>query len=163
MSATAARINEYVSIYISILCLLLLLLQLQSQSNAVLFVCFFRSSTVFYQQQQCQHVLYQPICHHDVLSPSKYNMNITATITTGTRSDNGNGNGNREMQTTQQRIADRDQQQSFSIVNNIDTSSIKSLANTSFPPSATGTPQQQLQLQLQRNPTMVAMEIVTRR
>ena len=39
MSATAARINEYVSIYLSILCLLLLL-QLQLQSYVCPFVCF---------------------------------------------------------------------------------------------------------------------------
>jgi len=48
-------------------------------------------------------------------------------------------------------------QQSFIIINNVHTSAIKNIANTSFPPSATGTPQQQ-QLQLERHP---AMAIVT--
>ena len=94
--ATATRINEYVSMYLSILCLLLLL-QLQLQSRVFLFVCLFRSSTVHYQHQQYQHVLYQHLCHHDIL-----------------------------------------------------------------PPSATGTPQQQLQLQPERDPAMVAMAIVAR-
>ena len=75
----------------------------------------------------------------------------SATRTTGTRSDNGNGNRDTHA-TTQQRNADRDQQQSFSIVNNVDTSAIKSIAMTSSPPtSATGTQQQQ---QLQRDLTM---------
>mmetsp|Transcript_27175 Transcript_27175/g.56940 ORF Transcript_27175/g.56940 Transcript_27175/m.56940 type:complete len:152 (-) Transcript_27175:477-932(-) len=42
-------------------------------------------------------------------------------------------------------------QKSFIIKNNVDTSAMKSIANTSFSPSVTGTPQQ---LQPERKPTM---------
>ena len=45
MSATAARINEYVSIHLFIFHLFLLL-QLQLQSNACLFVCLFCSTVL---------------------------------------------------------------------------------------------------------------------
>ena len=55
------------------------------------------------------------------------------------------------------------QQQSFSIINKVDTSSIKIMTTiTFFPPSATRTPQQQ-QLELECDPAMkMAMAIVTR-
>ena len=53
--------------------------------------------------------------------------------------------------------------QSIIKINNGDTSAIKSIANTPFLPSANGTLHQQQQLQLERDPTMVAMAIVTRR
>ena len=76
------------------------------------------------------------------------------------RFDNSNGNGNREMQTTQQQNADRDREQSLSITNNVETSFIKSIANTPFPPSATGTPAHQ-QLQPERDPTMAMLAMVT--
>ena len=103
------------------------------------------------------------ISTHLLCSPSKYNRNTTAAAT-GTRSYNDNNNGNRDTQTTtQHRNAER--QQSFSIINNVDTSSIKSITNTFFPPSGTGRPQQH-QLQLERNPTMtmgMGMGIVTRK
>ena len=66
-----ARINEYVSSYLSILHFLLLP-QVQLQSNVYLF----RSSIVLYHQQQHQHVLYQHLCHHDVLHhSSNFNRN----------------------------------------------------------------------------------------
>ena len=57
-------------------------------------VCLFRSSTVLYHYQRCRHVLYQHLCHHDVLSPSKCNRDTpaTATTTTGTRFDMASGN-----------------------------------------------------------------------
>ena len=45
-------------------------------------------------------------------------------------------------------------QQSSVINNNVNTSAIKSIANTPFPPKATGTPQQQQQLQPERVLTM---------
>ena len=48
-------------------------------------------------------------------------------------------------------------------INNANTSATKSIVNTSFAPSATGTSHQQ-QLQLERDPTMtMAMAIVTHR
>ena len=107
-------------------------------------------ATVLYHQQQCRHICYQEHCHG--VLPSNWNRNTTAaaaaTTTTGTLSDNGNC----DKQTTQQRTAGWDLQQSFSIINNVDASSIKIMTTmTSFPPSATGTRQQQ---QLQRDPTM---------
>ena len=109
-------------------------------------ICLFRSSTVHYHQQQCEHVRYQDHCQHAL--PSKCNRNTTSGAT-GTRYDNGNGNENCDTHTTQQWNAGR--QQSPSIINSVDTSSIKSVANTSFLPSATRTPQQQ---QPGRDPTM---------
>ena len=50
---------------------------------------------------QRRRVLYQHICHHDVLLPSKCNRNTTAatTTTTGTQSDNGNGNRDTQITT----------------------------------------------------------------
>ena len=61
-------------------------------------VFLFRSSTVLYHYQQCQHVLDQHLCRPNVL-PSKCNQNTTST-TIRTQSDNGNGD--RDMQTTTQ-------------------------------------------------------------
>ena len=153
----------YVCIYLSCVCFNCIYCFSYSYSITRC-LCLFRS-TVHYQHQQCQHVCYQHLCHHDVLLPSKCNWNTTA-AGIRTRSDNGNGNGNCNTRTTQQRNADW--QQSFSITNNVDTSYIKSIANTPFPPSAIRTPQQQQQqqqqqqLQPERDLTM-AMKIVTRR
>ena len=56
------------------------------------------------------------------------------------------------------------QQSSININKTVNTSSIKTIANTSFARSATGTPQQQQKLQLECDPTMArTIAIVTRR
>ena len=75
----SATIDEYVSIYLFILCLL----PLQLQSNLL---SLFVLPNSFYHYQRCQHVLYQHLRHHDVLPPSKCNRSTTVavTITAGT-------------------------------------------------------------------------------
>ena len=87
MSATAARIDEYVSTFLSILCFIWLIYCFNYSYSLTRRVCLFRSSTVHYQHQQCQHVLSQHLCHHDAL-PSKATGTAAAT-TTRTQSDNG--------------------------------------------------------------------------
>ena len=107
-----------------------------------------------------------------------FSINIFVTMTsfppsatrTPTRSDNGNGNRTPPQQQLQPErdpamamaiVKNADRQQSFINNNNVNTSAIKSIANTFFPPSATGTPQQQLQLQPERDPTMAMLAIAT--
>ena len=105
VSATAATINEYVSVYLSCVCFYCF----HYSYSLLTHVCLFPSSTVLYEQQQCWHVLYQYLCHHGVLLPSKYNRNTTASATTtGTRSDNGNFNC--DMHTTPQYHQNADRQ-----------------------------------------------------
>ena len=149
----AGKSDTYLYIYLSCICFNCF----DYSYSLIRCVCLFHSSTVLYQHQQHGHVLYEHLCHRDIL-PSKCNRNTTAAATTGTQSDNGNGNRNRDTRTTQQQNADR--QQSFSIINSVNTSSINIfVAITSFPPSATETPQQQQQLQPERNPIMAGVAI----
>ena len=124
---------------------LLLLLQFQLQSNACLFVCFA-------PQQSFNSVNNVHFCHHDAL-PSKCNRNTNAIRQWQWQSEHhSSSNYNRSAVRRQWQwqsghtdnnmaiTKNTDQQQSFIINNNVDTSAIKSIANTSFPPSATGRP-----------------------
>ena len=67
MSSTAI-INEYVSIYLSCVCFYCIYcIYCFIYSYSLTRVCSLFVSTVFYHHQQCQHVPYQHICHHEVL------------------------------------------------------------------------------------------------
>ena len=123
---TPGSISEYVSIYLSCVCFYCFNC---SYSLTRWCLCLF-PPTVLYHHQQHQHILYQHLCHQDVL-PFKCNQNTTAAAATTTQSDNGNGNRDTQT-TTQQRNADR--QQSFSIIDSVDrSSSIKIMTTmTSF-------------------------------
>ena len=121
--------NRRVRIYLSCICFYCFDCSCYSLTRCL---CLF-PPTVLYHQQRYQH-----LCHHDVLPPSatgtpqllQPERDPTMAASTGTRSDNG-GNGNRDTQTTaQQSPADHGWQQSFSIINNGNTSSIKIMTIT---------------------------------
>ena len=115
--------------------------QLQLQPNAYLF----RSSTVIYHHNNVGMSAFKSIANTS-FRPSTTGRLAVATITTGTRSDNG-GNDNRDTQTTTQ----QSWKQSFSIINNVNTSSIYIFVTMTRP---------SLQVQSERDPTKA---IATRR
>ena len=63
--------DEYVSSYLPILCFIRLIYCF-IYKYSLKRVCLFHSSIVHYQHQ---HILYQHLCHHDIL-PSKCNRNM---------------------------------------------------------------------------------------
>ena len=124
--------------YTYLSCVLLslhVLLQLQLQSNSC--VCLFSYSPL---ATSTMLTSFPPRFGRLTMASDVHQQyrNTNEATTTGTRSDNGNGNCDTQT-TTQHWNVERDWQQSFNSINNVDTSSIKSTANTSFPPSATGT------------------------